>query len=48
MPAIYKNLLPVLFRGEDESNFEKYTATQGTICSYFGLSNNIYLNVLTL
>jgi len=46
MPAIYKNFLPVLFRGEGERNFEKYVKTQDKICRYFGLSNKIYLNVL--
>lgn len=48
MPAIYKNFLPIRFRGEAERNFEKYVKTQDKICRYFGLSNKIYLNILTL
>jgi hypothetical protein len=48
MPAIYKNFLRVFFRGEAERNFEKYVKTQGKVRSYSGLSNKIYLNVLTL
>jgi hypothetical protein len=46
MSAIYKNFLPVLFRGEAERNFEKYIKTHGKIHCYFGLSNKIYLNVV--
>jgi len=43
MPAIYKNFLPVLFRGEAERNFEKHVKTQDKICRYLGLSNKFIL-----